>query len=193
MHGGAYVACESRCDAHFCAYTPLTPIEDSLRVEALDPGVAMKMPMDRAPEQCHPEFFRQIVAHGGYAVTRYDDRNPAQRGLDDHLAGEPPGGKQDLVAAIDAVQGHPATDRIERIVPSDILDRHQQMLILKQRAAVHRSCVAVDAVVLAHDVENAAQSILPDTRLRNCRQPDRVELRHQAGDDGPLPAAAADD
>src|ERR1700732_3046473 len=95
------------------------PSSHSLRVEALDPGVAMEMPMNRAPKQRHPEFLRQIVAHGGDAVARYDDRNSAECGLDDHLPREPPGGKQDLVAAVDAVQGHPASDRIERIVPPD--------------------------------------------------------------------------
>src|SRR5450631_1615711 len=88
----------------------------SLCVEALRADVAMKASIHRAAEQRHPEFLCKIVAHGGYTVARYEDRYPALRRLDHHLAGESSGGKQDFIATVDAVQGHPAAHRIERVV-----------------------------------------------------------------------------
>src|SRR5882757_1447083 len=161
-----------------------------VRVETLAAGIAMKASIHRAPNEGHAEFPGKVITHGGHAVARHNDGYAALRRLDHHLSGEPSGGEQHFVAAADAMLDHPAADGVERIVPADIFNGDQQAVILKQRAAVHGSCVPMDAVMLTHHFENPSQCAVFDARLRRAGQANGVHVRLQAGKYRSLAAGA---
>src|SRR5689334_25306472 len=64
-----------------------------------------------APDHRETDLLRDLVAHLRQAATGYEKRNAHLRGLDHHFGGEPPRRVEDLVATVDAIQPHLASDR----------------------------------------------------------------------------------
>src|SRR5690349_5885134 len=69
----------------------------------------------RAPDHGDADLVRDLVAHLGEARARDEEGNLHLRRLDHHLRGEPAGGVEDLVRAVDAVEPHLPCDRVDRI------------------------------------------------------------------------------
>jgi hypothetical protein len=121
------------------------------------------------------------VAHRGDAIARDDDGHAQLCSLHDHLAGQPARRVESLVATAHAMQGHPSGDRVDGIVPTHVFDEHQQFGFLRlqteERAAMHRTRLAVDAVLLAHGFEHAVQCALADAHRVHVGQAHAAELR----------------
>jgi hypothetical protein len=87
-----------RLDALLARRARRAPRRLRLRIETLEPAVADEVPVGGATEQRQPELQRELVPHLRDAAARDDDRHAHLRRLDHHLARQPPGGVEDLVA-----------------------------------------------------------------------------------------------
>ncbi len=162
-------------------------------VEAFKPGVAQEVATRGAAEQGHAQRLGQLMAHGGHPVARHDDGYAHPGRLDHHFAGEPPGGVEHLVSPLHAVHRHPPGDGVDGVVAADVFDKALQRVAVKQRAAVHRSGLAVHAVAQLHLVEQADQRGLAQARGLRVGQAGLAQLRHRVAKDRTLPAAGGDD
>src|SRR5713226_4690621 len=68
------------------------------------------------------ELRGDLVAYFGENRAGNEEGDLHLRGLDHHLRGEAPGGVEDLVRAVHAVEPHLPRDRVDRVVPADVLD-----------------------------------------------------------------------
>src|SRR5215831_2219748 len=94
----------------------------AIALESLVAGEQEVMLAGRAADHGHADLLRDLVAHLRQTRARDEERDLHLRRLDHHLGGEAPGGVEDLVAALDAVEPHHARDRVHRVVPADVLD-----------------------------------------------------------------------
>ena len=102
-------------------------------------------------------------------------RDPHLSDLHHDLGSEPARRVEDLVAAADVVQPHLARDRVRRVVAPDVLDEGQDPGAPAERAAVHRSRLAVDLVVRADLPEEVVDEGLAHPDLRDLRVVDHVD------------------
>ena len=61
------------------------PRSDAAPIEALLSGKQQVMLALRATDQCHADFLRNVIPHGGQAGARYEKRYAHLRRLDDHF------------------------------------------------------------------------------------------------------------
>ena len=109
------------------------------------------MPAAGAAKHGEADLFRDLVPHLRQARARDEKRDAHLRALDHHLRGEPAGGVEKLVGAVDRIEPHEAGDRVDRVVAPDVLDEHQDLARGgAERAAVHCARLLVDRLVLAH-------------------------------------------
>src|SRR6266404_8468551 len=76
---------------------------------------------------------------------------------------------------------------------ADVLDADQQAGALEQCAAVHRSCGAMNGIVMPHGFEYLQQRGLGYTRRLYFGKRARIHLHHQIAEDRAETTARADD
>jgi hypothetical protein len=95
-----------------------------------------------AADHRHAELAGDLPAHLGQARARDEEGDAHLRRLDHHLRGQPAGGVENLVAAVEAVQPHLAGDGVDRVVAADVLDEHQDLAAAGGGLASAQPCTA---------------------------------------------------
>ena len=161
-------------------------VDDPLRPrqgdEALAPGPA---------DQRQIGLAGKIDPPGGKAGTRNQDRHPHLHRLDDHLAGQPPGGVEDLVLGRDPLEEHVTGDLVHGVVPADVLHVDQRLILPAQHRAVNRPGLEIEA---GRGVDLPGQAIEPrGPEPGVLRQLDVIEFLHHIAEHRSLGAARGPD
>src|SRR5437660_11122650 len=94
----------------------------------------------RAADHGDSDLVGDLVAHLGEARAGNKERDAHLRGLDHHLRGKAPGGVENLVRAVHAIEPHLSGDRVHGVVPADVFhdveDPNAPGGVTRQRTAV---------------------------------------------------------
>ena len=159
--------------------------------------------MGRAANRAQAQTLRDRMTHLGDAAARHHNGHAHLRRFDDHLAGETPGGVENLVGACHTrcrggtprrygkifLHPHPPGNGVNGIVAAHIFHKHQKFLAAKQSAGVNRAGRFVGALLQADGADDAVKLRLRDAGLR---QHDAVDITHQVTKHTALAAARGD-